>query len=97
MDKISIEVRYFARVREVTKKEHENINIPNKSNLRELMEVLSHKYPNALRNYMFDEKGKPTDYLSYFINGKNAHSVKGFNSEINESDVIFIVPSILGG
>ena len=94
---IRLEIKYFAKVREVTKKEHETVNIPKKSNLRELMELLSEKYPNTMRSYMFDEVGRPIDYLSYFINGRNTHSLQGFSSEIKEGDVLIIAPSILGG
>lgn len=84
-------------MREATDIDYETIVISKKFNLRNLMEFLSAKYPKILRSYMFDEIGRPINYLTYFINERNAHTLKGFDSEIKEGDVIMIMPSILGG
>ena len=97
MEKLRIEISYFAISREATNTSHETLFLPKKSTLKTLIELLSEKYPKTLRSYIFDEAGKPLFYLSYFINGKNVHTLYGFDTEIIDGDVVMIVPSILGG
>jgi MoaD family protein len=97
LEKLSIKIRYYANVREATRIDHETITIPRKSSLRKLMQLLSERYPDTLRSYMLDDDGRPINYLSYFINGRNAHTLQGFDTEIKEGDECIIVPSILGG
>jgi MoaD family protein len=97
LNKLSIKLRYFANVREATKKDAEIVILPKKTNLKKLMKLLSEKYPTNLKNYMFDETGNPINFLSYFINGRNIHTLQGFHTIIKDGDLITIVPSILGG
>ena len=46
---------------------------------------------------MLNEGGDPTDYLTYFVGGINVHSLRGFDTELNNGDTAVIAPTIVGG
>ena len=50
-----------------------------------------------LSNLVYDENGKPIEYLSISVNNVDILGLKGFETELHEADTVFVMPPIGGG
>jgi molybdopterin synthase sulfur carrier subunit len=94
---VDVEVKYYAAAREATGKRSEVIILLTGSTVKELIHALAERYGKPLSVYMLGEGGEPTDYLTYFVDGVNVHSLRGFDTELKNGDMVVIAPPIVGG
>ena len=94
---MDVKVKYYATAWEATGKRSEVIALRTGSTIKELIHVLAEQYGKPLSTYMLSEGGDPTDYLTYFVGGINVHSLRGFDTELNNGDTAVIAPTIVGG
>jgi molybdopterin converting factor small subunit len=64
--------------------------------VRMMLEDLERQYPR-LRSKLRDETGKIRPYVRVFVNGEDAHELKGLDTPIGPADSIDVLHSIQGG
>jgi molybdopterin synthase sulfur carrier subunit len=94
---MKVEVKFFTRLREITGKKIEIIQLQKSITINELITLLAEKYGKNFREYIYGKKGKVQDFLSFIVNGKNINKMQGFDTKLQEGDVIAIVPPVGGG
>jgi molybdopterin synthase sulfur carrier subunit len=98
MDRILmiVEVKFFTRLREITGKKVEKIQLQNKITVNGLIRLLGDIYGEKFREYIYD-KEEVQDYLSILVNGKNTNKLLGLDTKLQEGDVMAILPPVGGG
>ncbi len=74
-----------------------NLELKNIISVEELLSLLSEKYGQKFREYIYNQEGKIQDFLSFLVNGKNINNLQGFNTTLKEGDIIAILPPVGGG
>lgn len=97
MPTMEVEVKFYAMLREATGKKREAVELPEKSSVGDLMDLLVGQYGVEFGRYIYDEKKKVRDYLSFMLNGINVNSLGGFNTVLRDGDVLAILPPVGGG
>lgn len=94
---MKVEVKFFTSLREITGKKVDILEILPEVTVYELIILLSNKYGNKFREYIYNKKGEPKGFLSFLVNGKNISIMQGFETKLKEDDVIAILPPVGGG
>jgi len=94
---MKVEVKFFTSLREITGKKVDKIQLQNTITVNELIIVLSEKYGKNFREYIYNQKGDVQEFLSFLVNGKNINIMQGFDTKLQEMDVIAIIPPVGGG
>jgi len=94
---MKVEVKFFTSLREITGKKVDKIQLQNTITVNELIIVLSEKYGKNFREYIYNQKGDVQEFLSFLVNGKNINIMQGFDTKLQEKDVIAIIPPVGGG
>lgn len=90
-----MEIKYFATLRDVTKKHGEHLNSPD--TLGELICFLCAKYGKDFSKWVSCEDGGFGSLSIFLINGFDYRSLDGLQTRLKEDDVISIFPPIAGG
>jgi molybdopterin converting factor small subunit len=64
--------------------------------VRMLLDDLERQYPR-LRSKLRDESGRIRPYVRVFVNGEDAHELKGLDTPIGPADSVDVLHSIQGG
>lgn len=88
---MKVKVRYFARYRSLVGTDEEEIEIPEGSTVRDLIEILKERHP-VLKNEVFAED----DDLADVNVSKNGRYVR-FDEILKEGDVVALFPPVSGG
>ena len=94
---MKIEVKFFTSLREITGKKVDEIQLQNTVTVDELLTLLSEKYGKNFREYIYNKKGEVQGFLSFLVNGKNINIMQGFDTKLQENDVVAILPPVGGG
>jgi len=94
---MKVEVKFFTSLREITGKKADEIQLHNTITVEELLTLLSDKYGEKFREYIYDKEGKVHGFLSFLVNGKNINVLRGFDTELKQGDIIAIIPPVGGG
>jgi molybdopterin synthase sulfur carrier subunit len=94
---MKVEVKFFTSLREITGKKADEIQLQSVINVEELLTLLSEKYGEKFREYIYNKKGKVQDFLSFLVNGRNINVLQGFGTELKQGDIIAIIPPVGGG
>ena len=62
----------------------------------EVLNNVAEKY-SQLKKHLFDERGNLRSYINIYVNDEDIRYLKNQETEIKESDIVSIVPSIAGG
>src|SRR3990172_4541732 len=62
----------------------------------EVLNNVAEKY-SQLKKHLFDERGSLRSYINIYVNDEDIRYLQNEKTEIKETDVISIVPSIAGG
>ena len=93
---MNVMVQYYALIREVVQKEEEEIVLPEKSSIRDLMELLIKEYGEDFKNLFFERNGDIAHRILIFVNGSDFDLAKDENMTLeNGSKVQFFQP--IGG
>jgi molybdopterin synthase sulfur carrier subunit len=65
------------------------------STLKDAFEALFSAYPTLRERIMEDDRIK--DFYKVFVNGRDVHHLRGFETEIKDGDVIAVFPPVAGG
>lgn len=94
---MEVEVKFYAMLREATGKKREVVELPEKSSVGDLMDLLVGQYGGDFGRYIYDEEKRVRDYLSFMLNGINVNSLKGFDTVLSHGDILAILPPVGGG
>jgi len=94
---MKVEVKFFTSLREITGKKVDEIQLQNTITVDELLILLSEKYGKNFREYIYNNKGEVQGFLSFLVNGKNINIMQGFNTKLQENDIVAILPPVGGG
>jgi len=94
---MNVEVKFFTSLREITGKKVDKIQLQNTVTVDELLTLLSEKYGKNFREYIYNKKGDVQGFLSFLVNGKNINIMQGFDTKLQENDVVAILPPVGGG
>lgn len=90
--------RYFAAVREITGKQEETFEVPDKTTVKDLLLILSAKYGQSLRDYIFiSGTEEPVSNLNFLLDGNNVSLMNGMKTALNEGCTFAIIPPVGGG
>jgi len=64
--------------------------------IQELVTNLDKNYP-GIKERLYDEEGKLRKFVNIYVNGQDLRFLKDIETEINDRDVISIVPAVAGG
>ncbi len=84
---------YFARVRELTGRAADEIDVPEGSRCVDVIRAIADRYGEALRSYLFDESGSLRRSLAVALNGERVPP----ETEVREGDTVVVIPPISGG
>ncbi|MCB0120468.1 MAG: MoaD family protein [Anaerolineales bacterium] len=68
----------------------------NGATITELLDNILLRYP-ALKPHLFDAKGDLRRYFSIFVNGVQMQELNGFETTLNDGDVVILMASASGG
>lgn len=91
-----MEIKYFATLRDITKKTEEYLVNPPET-LGELISLLCSKYGKGFSKWVSCEDGGFGSLSIFLINGIDYRSLNGLQTSIKGTDVISIFPPIAGG
>ena len=89
-------IKYFATLREITKKNDENWDAPVDS-LEELVSLLCQKYGKSFAKWVSTENGGFGNLSIFLVNGQDCRSINGMKTKVKGSDIVSIFPPIAGG
>jgi len=94
---MKVEVKFFTSLREITGKKVDTIHLQNTITVNELIKMLSEKYGKKFMEYIYDKDEVTQEFLSFLVNGKNINKMQGFDTKLEDQDVIAILPPVGGG
>jgi len=93
---VRVKVRYYALARDAAGKRDEVISMPEGSTVLGLVHALAMLH-GSLRDYVFDDKGLPMDYLMFSVNEVDIVGLEGFETVLRDGDTVRVMPPIGGG
>jgi len=94
---MKVKLRFFTRLREITNKREEEIEVKKDTAVEDLLKLLEEKYGLEFKDYIRNKRGRLRENLQYLINGKNVGSLQGFETKLKEGDTVAIIPPVGGG
>ncbi len=97
---MQVSVRFFTSLREITNKKEETLKFPEdeKVTVDMVLKTLTQRYDKPFVEYVYDRKtGKVRGFLQFLINGKSATTLNGLQTELEDGDVLAILPPVGGG
>jgi len=87
----TVRVLYFGLVRNVVKEAEEDISLPAGATVRALVEILSRKHGEALRDALFTVEGTLTANTILLLDGTNIQYARGLDTEIGDDQSLHIL------
>ena len=95
-----VSVRFFTSLREIVNKREETLEFPEgeKVTVDTVLKTLSQRYGKRFVEYVYDDKtGEVRGFLQFLVNGKSASTLNGLQTELQDGDVLAILPPVGGG
>jgi sulfur-carrier protein len=97
---LQVSVRFFTSLRETVGKKEETLTFPegSKVTVDAVLKTLAQRYGKRFVEYVYDEKtGGVKGFLQFLVNGKSATALNGLQTELEDGDVLAILPPVGGG
>ncbi len=95
-----VSVRFFTSLREIVGKKEETIEFKprEKASVDAVLKHLAKRHGKDFVNYVYDAKtGEVKGFLQLLVNGRSISSEKGLETELEDEDVLAIIPPVGGG
>lgn len=66
------------------------------SNVSDLIETMESQYP-GIKDRLCDESGNVRRFINLYVNNEDIRFLDGKETQLNEGDVVSIIPAIAGG
>ena len=73
----------------------DNVELSGK-NAGELLENLTREFPD-LKKHLYGEDGKVRNFVNIYVNDDDIRYLQSYKTEVNDGDIISIIPSVAGG
>ena len=93
-------MRFFTGLREITTKKEETLKLPEgeKVTVDTVLKTLAQRYGKRFVEYVYDAgTGEVKGFLQFLVNGKSAATLNGLQTELEDGDVLAILPPVGGG
>ena len=93
-------MRFFTSLREIADKKEETLKFPEgeKVTLDKVLKILAQRYGKRFVEYVYNDKtDEVKGFLQFLINGKSAATLNGLQTELEDGDVLAILPPVGGG
>jgi MoaD family protein len=97
---LQVTVRFFTSLREIVGKREETLTFPEgeKVTMNSILKTLVHRYGKRFVEYIYDAKtGEVKGFLQFLVNGKSAATLNWLQTEIEDGDILAILPPVGGG
>jgi molybdopterin synthase sulfur carrier subunit len=97
---LQVSVRFFTSLREIVDKKEENLEFSEgeKVTIDMVLKTLVQRYGERFVEYVYDRKtGEVRGFLQFLVNGKSATTLDGLETELEDGDVLAILPPVGGG
>jgi MoaD family protein len=97
---LKVLARFFTNLRELTGKREEMLEFSDKEKVTvdKVLRMLSQKYSQPFIEYVYDGKtNEVKGFLQFLVNGKSASTMDGLQTELEDGDVLAILPPVGGG
>jgi len=95
---MKVTAKFFASVREITKKSEETLDVMDGTTVGELLKILAERYGREFRDYVFEDKAEtPRDHLQFLLDGKSVTIFEGVKTKLYDGCRLAIVPPVGGG
>jgi sulfur-carrier protein len=95
-----VRVRFFTILREIVGKREETLSFQSgeKVDVNVVLHYLVCRYGRSFEDYVFDSRtGKVKGFLQLLVNGRSLTNVNDLKTELQDGDVLAIVPPVGGG
>ncbi|MCH8029033.1 MAG: MoaD/ThiS family protein [Candidatus Dadabacteria bacterium] len=65
-------------------------------NVGQLVDGLEKQFP-GIKERICDENGNLRRFINLYVNNEDIRFINGLDTELNESDIVSIIPAIAGG
>ena len=97
---LQISIRFFTSLREIIGKKEELLEFAQGEivTVDRVFKTLAEFYGESFVEYIYDrETTNVKSYLQVLVNGKNASTLNGLQTELKNRDVLAILPPVSGG
>jgi MoaD family protein len=97
---LQVSVRFFTSLREIVGKREETLTFSEgeKVTMDRVLKTLVQRYGKRFVEYIYDAKtGEVKSFLQFLVNGKSAATLNGLQTELDDGDVLAILPPVGGG
>ena len=97
---MQVSVRFFTSLREIVDKKEEPLKFSEdaKVTVDLVLKTLAQRFGKRFAEYVYDGKtGEVRGFLQFLINGKSATTLNGLQTELEDGDVLAILPPVGGG
>ena len=97
---MQVSVRFFTSLREIVDKKEEVLKFPEgeKVTVDTVLKTLKQRYGKRFVEYVYEGKTKEVrGFLQFLVNGKSATTMNGLETELEDGDVLAILPPVGGG
>jgi len=89
-----VRVLTFSNIKQIIGKK---LFLMDTDNIENLLAQLIDKYGIPLKQELYDEEGNFRKIYRILVNGRNIHILHGFQTKLEEEDMVVIMPAIAGG
>jgi MoaD family protein len=97
---LQVSVRFFTSLREIVDKKEEIFQFPEgeKVTVDTVLKTLAQRYGKPFIEYVYDGNTEEVrGFLQFLVNGKSATTTNGLATELENGDVLAILPPVGGG
>ena len=97
---MQVSVRFFTSLREIVDKKEETLKFPEGEivTVDMVLKTLAQRYGERFVEYVYDRKtGEVRGFLQFLVNGKSAATQNGLETELEDGDILAILPPVGGG
>lgn len=92
-----IRVKFLANIREITNESEIELEIHPGDSIETVMKTLELRYGTEFKEATTGITASGIPRVSILVNGRDMDFLKGFETELQDGDIIVIIPPVAGG